>query len=157
MQPQILNFRFLKIIPRLLGIRRIVLSMKRKTTTRTRSGRRGIAAVEAAICLPVLIAIWLGTVEITRTLTLKQQSQLFASAAAARILDTNTPLQDVESNIELMAKEFDVLGVDVSVTRFDNDLVEASVSINIDQNSSLGTLFPGRSVASTYYTFRKAN
>lgn len=134
--------------------RNLALGM-RKLHTKRFSDRRGIAAVEAAVCLPVLIIIWLGTVEITRTLTLKQQAQLLSSTAAHRVIDSTTALSEIESNLTSLAEELDIQGVDVSVTRFDTELVEASVSINIDQNSSLGTLFPGRSVNSTYYSYRE--
>ena len=47
--------------------------------------RKGIAAVEAAVCLPMLVIIWLGTVEVSQIISLKQQGQLLASTAANRV------------------------------------------------------------------------
>lgn len=128
--------------------------MKRKRRKRF-DNRAGVAVVEAAVCLPVLIVIWLGTVEISRTLTLKQQGQLLSSTAAHRIIDSNEPFTDIEADLENLAQEIGINGVDVSVTQFDPELVESTVTIDIDQNSNLGTLFPGRSVTSTYYSYRE--
>lgn len=128
--------------------------MKRKRRKRF-DNRAGVAVVEAAVCLPVLIVIWLGTVEISRTLTLKQQGQLLSSTAAHRIIDSNEPFTDIEADLETLAQEIGINGVDVSVTQFDPELVESTVTIDIDQNSNLGTLFPGRSVTSTYYSYRE--
>ena len=128
--------------------------MKRKRRKRF-DNRAGVAVVEAAVCLPVLIIIWLGTVEISRTLTLKQQGQLLSSTAAHRIIDSDEPFTDIEADLETLAQEIGINGVDVSVTQFDPELVESTVTIDIDQNSNLGTLFPGRSVTSTYYSYRE--
>ena len=128
--------------------------MKRKRRKRF-DNRAGVAVVEAAVCLPVLIVIWLGTVEISRTLTLKQQGQLLSSTAAHRIIDSDEPFTDIETDLETLAQEIGINGVDVSVTQFDPELVESTVTIDIDQNSNLGTLFPGRSVTSTYYSYRE--
>ena len=111
--------------------------------------------MEAAVCLPVLIIIWLGTVEISRTLTLKQQGQLLSSTAAHRIIDSDEPFSDIETDLETLAQEIGIKGVDVTVTQFDAELVESTVTIDIDQNSSLGTLFPNRNVTSTYYSYRE--
>ena len=112
--------------------------MKRKRRKRF-DNRAGVAVVEAAVCLPVLIVIWLGTVEISRTLTLKQQGQLLSSTAAHRIIDSNEPFTDIEADLETLAQEIGINGVDVSVTQFDPELVESTVTIDIDQNSNLGT------------------
>ena len=128
--------------------------MKRKRRKRF-DNRAGVAVVEAAVCLPVLIIIWLGTVEISRTLTLKQQGQLLSSTAAHRIIDSDEPFTEIEADLENLAQEIGINGVDVSVTQFDPELVESTVTIDIDQNSNLGTLFPGRSVTSTYYSYRE--
>ena len=127
--------------------------MRRKT--RKHDNRKGIAAVEAAVCLPVLIVIWLGTVEVSRTLTLKQQGQLMASTAASRILESGTPFAEIEADLETLAEDLGIFGVDVSVKRFDPELVESTVTIDIDQNSSLGSLYPNREVVSRYYAFRE--
>lgn len=127
----------------------------RKVRRKRFDNRAGVAVVEAAVCLPVLLIIWLGTVEISRTLTLKQQGQLLSSTAAHRIIDSNEPFTDIEADLENLAQEIGINGVDVSVTQFDPELVESTVTIDIDQNSNLGTLFPGRSVTSTYYSYRE--
>ena len=57
--------------------------------------RKGIAAVEAAVCLPMLVVIWLGTVEVSQIISLKQQGQLLATAAANRIVESNDSFAEI--------------------------------------------------------------
>ena len=117
--------------------------------------RKGIAAVEAAVCLPMLVIIWLGTVEVSQIISLKQQGQLLASTAANRVGDSGDSFADIETEVKTIADSLGIEGCDVTVRQFESEIVEASVSIDAAQNSTLSSVLGARTVASTYYSFRE--
>ena len=116
--------------------------------------RRAVAAVEAAVCLPILIVIWLGGFELSRVLSLKQQAQLFASNAALQVLETNNSFENIETDVETLATSLGIEGCDAVLTRIDSEIVETTVSIDYAQNSPLSAIFQQQPVASTYFSYR---
>ena len=117
--------------------------------------RRGIAAVEAAVCLPVLIVIWLGTVEVSTVLTLKQQSQLIAAAAAQQTLESTATFTEIETKFKNLADSIGIEGATVSLRQFDGEIVETEVTIDVGPNSTFGSLLKTKKVNSKYYSFRE--
>ena len=117
--------------------------------------RRGLAAVEAAVCMPVLIVIWFGTVEISRVLTLKHQGQLIASTAAHRVIDSTKELSEIETDMEALAETIGIVDADVTLSRFNSEIVESQITINVAKNSTFGTLLTTPQVTSKYYSFRE--
>ena len=123
---------------------------------RTRfKNRRAAAAVEAAVCLPVLVVIWFGSFELARVLSLKQQAQLFASAAATKVLETTDDFSAIEEDTEALAISLGIKGCEVSLSRVDSQIVESSVVIDFGQNSPLSSVLSDRPVTSTYYSYRE--
>jgi len=117
--------------------------------------RRAVAAVEAAVCLPVLVLVWFGSFELARLLSLKQQAQLFASTAANRVIETTDSFESIEAGVENLATSLGIEEVDAVVTRIDSEVVESSVTIDFARNSPLSSLLTGREVNSTYYSYRQ--
>lgn len=117
--------------------------------------RRGIAAVEAAVCLPVLIVIWLGTVEVSTVLTLKQQSQLIAAAAAQQTLESTATFTEIETKFKNLADSIGIEGATVSLRQFDGEIIETEVTIDVGPNSTFGSLLKTKKVNSKYYSYRE--
>ena len=117
--------------------------------------RRGIAAVEAAVCLPVVIVIWLGTVEVSTVLTLKQQSQLIAAAAAQQTLESTATFTEIETKYKNLADSIGIEGATVSLRQFDGEIVETEVTIDVGPNSTFGSLLKTKNVNSKYYSYRE--
>ena len=117
--------------------------------------RRGIAAVEAAVCLPVVIVIWLGTVEVSTVLTLKQQSQLIAAAAAQQTLESTATFTEIETKFKNLADSIGIECATVSLRQFDGEIVETEVTIDVGPNSTFGSLLKTKNVNSKYYSYRE--
>ena len=120
-----------------------------------RKNRRGVAAVEAAVCLPLLIIIWFGTFEVTRRTSLQQQAQLLAANAAHRILESNAPFETIEIDTLNLAESLGLEGCDVQISRVDSQIVETSVSMDFGQNSPISSILSGEQVISNYYSYRE--
>lgn len=129
--------------------------MRTRKRKRFTNNRRGIAAIEAAVCLPVLIVVWLGTVEVSRMLTLKQQGQLLASTAAHRVIESSTPLTSIETDMEALAVSLGLQGCDVVLSRLDSEVIESRVIIDSSQNSTFSSILLGRDIVSQHYSFRE--
>ena len=100
-------------------------------TTKKRNKRRGIAAVEAAVCLPVLVVVWLGAYEVNQVLSLRQQSQLLSATAANRVVSTAIPFADIETEIEDFSESVGIKNCEVTLTRVDSEVVESLSLIHI--------------------------
>lgn len=122
-----------------------------------RKERKGIAAVEAAVCLPILVVIWLGSFEVLQILALKQQGQLLSSTAAQRVVASADSFNDIEARVLSMSEAIGINDCEVEIQRVDPDLVESIVTIDLAKNSPspLGSLFNHQSVSSHYFAFRK--
>ena len=124
-------------------------------TKRRIKNRKGVAAVETALCLPLLIIIWMGTFEVSRQTSLRQQTQLLASSAANRILETTTPFGEIESETLVLAEALGIEDCQISITRVDSEIVRSDVTIDFSQNSPLSLILDGQQITSTYYSYRE--
>ena len=124
--------------------------MKRKFTN-----RKAVAAVEAAVCLPVLLVVWFGSFELSRMLSLKQQVQLLASNAAHEVIVGVDTFEEIETEVEALATSLGIDGADVTVTRLDSEIVSSTVTVDFGQNSPLSSVLAGRQVSSTFQAFRQ--
>jgi hypothetical protein len=119
------------------------------------NNRRGIAAVEAAVCLPLLIIVWFGTFEVTRRTSLQQQAQLLASNAAHRILESTTEFETIEADTLVLAESLGIEGCQVEISRIDREIVETIVSMDFSQNSPISSILRGQQIQSAYYSYRE--
>ncbi|AXS38894.1 TadE/TadG family type IV pilus assembly protein [Breoghania sp. L-A4] len=89
--------------------------------------QRGIAAVEFALILPILLVLLMGTVELTRALTYDRKVTQVASTVADLVAQATTvstsDLADIfkVSKIILQPYPADTLGIVVSSVEFDSD------------------------------------
>ena len=127
--------------------------MKRKAPNR--NNRRAVAAVEAAVCLPMLVFVWLATFELTQATALKQQGQFLSSTAAHRVIESNDSFTTIENEIMALANSLQLNGCEVNLQRVDSEIVECAVTIDFAQNSPIRTLLSDRLVDSSYFTYRK--
>ncbi|MEO8494398.1 MAG: TadE family protein [Planctomycetota bacterium] len=86
--------------------------MKRHSTT----ARRGVAAVEFAVILPVLLLLVLGTVEATSMIYLKQSIQIAAYEGARVALVPGSNKNNVIGACNQILKDRNVQGATVTVT-----------------------------------------
>lgn len=121
---------------------------------RSRKNRRGVAAVEAAVCLPLLIIIWFGTFEVTRRTSLQQQAQLLAANAAHRILESDAPFDTIEADALDLAESLGLDGCTVQISRVDSEIVETTVSMDFTDNSPISSILRGQQIVSSYYSYR---
>lgn len=120
-----------------------------------RFNRNGIAAVEAAVCFPVLVIIWLGTFEVSRRTTLQQQAQLLAASTAHRVQETDIDFGALRSETADLAQALGLEDVQVQISRHDNEVIESTVSMDFTKNSPISTFLRGRQVSSVYYSYRE--
>lgn len=116
--------------------------------------RNGIAAVESAICLPLLIVVWLGSYEMVHALSLKQQCQLLCTTAANRVIDSSADFETIESEIITLSQSIGIVDCEITVQRLDAEVVESVVTVNYSKNSALASIFELGSVSSSYYSYR---
>ncbi len=120
-----------------------------------RHRRRGAAAVEAAICLPLLVAIWLMTVETNQLITLKQQAQILSSMGATQVVNTLDPVETIEGRVVAVADSLGLEAFQVQIRRLDDEIIETQVSIDFSANSPTKSLLGTDIVTSTSYSFRE--
>ena len=113
-----------------------------------------VVTVEAALCLPVLVLIWLLSYEVVHMQSLKQQRQLLSSTAATRILESTKNLDVIEDEIVDLADQLNLEGCVVELQRIDKQIVEAVVEIDYSQNSVLGSILKVQDVRSVNYSYR---
>lgn len=131
------------------------MRLKETEISQIASNRRVlVVTVEAALCLPVLVLIWLLSYEVVHIQSLKQQGQLLSSTAATRILESTKNLDVIEDEIVDLADQLNLEGCVVELQRIDKQIVEAVVEIDYSQNSVLGSILKVQDVRSVNYSYR---
>ena len=120
-----------------------------------RTKREGAAAVEAAICLPLLVAIWLLTVETNQLISLKQQAQILSSMGATQVVSSLDDTELIEERLVAMAESMGLQDFEIRIQRVDDEIVQTEVAIDFSANSSTNSLLGTDSVTSSSYSFRE--
>lgn len=122
---------------------------------RKKNKRKGIAATEAAICLPILVFIWIASLQLLQLLAFKQQAQLLASHAATRVVASTIPFDVIESEVTAMAETLEIRGVEASVSRVNPLMVRSVVKFNLEENAPIATaLSVSPTIESTFFSYR---
>ena len=121
---------------------------------RPKESRKGAAAVEAAICLPVLVGIWLATTELNQFINLRQQTQILAAMSAEKVVRSTDSFEKIQDAVEENAESLGLVGCVVTITQTDEEVVQSNVSIDFTENASSRSLFGTQNVTSTCYSFR---
>ena len=121
--------------------------MKLKLNARVKYRREGVAAVEVAVCLPVLILIFFSSLELTNRMFLQQAGTAAAYEAARMIAEPGGTEVAARIRAEEILRAHSVNDAVVSITPSITEQTEAgtviqvSVSIPLGSNSTDGGRF----------------
>lgn len=132
-----------------------VVNRRRRGRSLRKSRRLGAATVEAAICLPVLVVVWLGAFELNQLVTLRQQTQVVASLTADKVVRSLRSFDFIENEVETIAESLGLQDVQIEIVQVDNQIVESKVTIDFASNSPSNTILRFNEVSSTCYSYRK--
>ncbi len=104
--------------------------------------QRGAAVVEAAIALPVILVIILGTVEVCNNIFLKQSLSLMAFEGARVAIIPDATFEDIEQQVEEFAATRNIVIDSVVVDPEDFSSQPAGAVIEVQVTSSASQ--PGR-------------
>ena len=122
---------------------------------RSKVCRNGVAAVEAAICLPVLVIIWLAASEINQLVNLKQQTQILAAMSSDRAVRTFYSFDLIEEEVKGIAESLGLEECAVTMRWSTGDIVESKVTVDFSLNSPTHSLLGISEVSSALYAYRK--
>ncbi|MEM6799664.1 MAG: TadE/TadG family type IV pilus assembly protein [Planctomycetota bacterium] len=130
--------------------------MRRQPSTASRRNRRGVAATEFAVCLPVLVLLLLGMIETCSMVFLKQSLACAAYEGAHTALMPDATAADVRRVCEEILADRRVQGatIDVSPSNLnsmpDGDYLEVTITAPSDRNGVIpGRFFRGQTLSST--------
>lgn len=128
-------------------------SLPRATAGGSLAARRGIAATELAVCMPLLVLIVLATME-TCAMMFLQQSLSVAAYEAARVGLAGAPSSEVQAQCQQILDDREVRGASVVLTPSNVAGATAGTWITVEarapfsQNSLAGGwLFGGRQLS----------
>ncbi len=115
-------------------------------TRRNSRRRRGVAAAEFAVCLPVMILLVVGAVETSSMIFLKQSLTVAAFEGGRTAIAPNATTDDVKKTCETILSDRRVNGGTVTVTpSVENaavgEFVQVEVTAPCDQNTIIAGLF----------------
>jgi len=123
---------------------------------RPRSRRRGVAATEFAVCLPIIVLLVLGTIEACSMIFLKQTLAIAAYEGARTAIIPGKTKADVEAACNQILADRNVSGgtVVVKPANFDalepGEFVDVTVSAPCNANSIVRNKFyKGKTLTST--------
>jgi len=121
-----------------------------------RSGRRGVAAAELAVCLPVVVLIVLATIESCSALFLKQSLTVAAYEGVRTAIEKGASSTTVQTNCNAILKDRKIQGSQVTVRPANiaslkaGDYINVTVSAPCNANSLVPTtFFRGKSLSAT--------
>jgi Flp pilus assembly protein TadG len=122
----------------------------------SRRRRRGVAATELAVCLPIIVLLVLGTIEACSMIFLKQSLSVAAYEGARTAIIPGMKKSDVETACNQILKDRNVAGAVVTVTpsnieKLDpGEFVDVTVSAPCNLNSVVPNKFyRGRTLSAT--------
>jgi hypothetical protein len=118
--------------------------------------RRGVAAAELAVCLPVIVLLVIATIEACSALFLKQSLTVAAYEGVRVAIANGSTLTDIETTCEQILTDRKIKGARVTVRPSDmasvrpGDYLDVEVSAPCDANSVIPTSFyRGRTLSAT--------
>lgn len=126
------------------------------TCPRSRRRRRGVAATELAVCLPIIVLLVLGTIEACSMIFLKQSLSVAAYEGARTAIIPGMKEADVKAACNQILVDRNVSGATVTVTPTNidalnpGDFVDVTVSAPCNANSVVRNKFyKGRTLSAT--------
>lgn len=122
----------------------------------SRRQRRGVAAAELAVCLPVIVLLVIGTIDACSMIFLKQSLSVAAYEGARTAIIPGKTKDDVEAACQQILADRKVSGGQVTVKPADiaalnpGDFVDVTVSAPCSANSVVpNTFYRGRTLSAT--------
>jgi len=104
--------------------------------TRVEACRSGVATVELAVVLPVLMSVFLGGMAVSQQISLQQNANILASTAALQAVDPDRQLLEIQEWTENYSAELGIKDAKVTVARISKNEVAVDVSLPYDSNST---------------------
>lgn len=136
------------------------LRFRKAATSFRRLGRRGTATVEAAVCLPLLILISLGAIEVNNYFYLRRTMVLAAYEAGRMVSEDGTRQRDIVATAEQTLEQRGVSGYTVILSPAtvenleDGTEVIVSIQVNKKDNQLVPLEFGGPTMQVNYLTVR---
>ena len=136
----------------------MILHYSRNFTTcdRKTARRRGVAATEFAVCLPVLVLLVLGMIECCTMIFLKQSLTVAAYEGVRTALEDRAASTDVRRTSQQILTQRRVQGGSIAVNPADitaapvGQYITVTVSAPADRNSVIpGSFFRGRTLSAS--------
>lgn len=97
-----------------------------------RSDRRGSAVVEASFCIPLIIVLMLGTLEVCSGIYLKESLTVAAYEGTRAGLGRRTKREEVEIIVKQMLEDRNVQNATVTITPDDFDTLRALDPVSVE-------------------------
>lgn len=110
-------------------------STRRRTRTGVQTSRSGVAAVEAAICFPLIIILMLGTLEITAGLYLRQSLSVCSFEACRIGTRRGATAADVQERANEVLADRGINGAEVIITPSDFSGLLSLDQISVEMNA----------------------
>ncbi len=127
---------------------------RKRTARMSASGRRGVAATEFAVCLPVIVLLILGTLECCTMIFLKQSLTIAAYEGVRTGLEDGAVTTDVRRTSQQILTQRRVQGGTTSVNPNNipavptGQYITVTVTAPADRNSVIpGSFFRGRALS----------
>ena len=130
----------------------------------TRQPRQGVAAVELALCMPLIMLLLLGTIDACSMIFMKQSLTIAAYEGARTSVIPGADASEIEADCLQVTSDRGIQGATVTVTPADpttalvGDFIAVTVTAPCDNNSILASLFySGRSLSARVEAMKEYN
>lgn len=127
-----------------------------KRRSRRATTRRGVAATELAVCLPVVVLIVIATIEACSALFLKQSLTVAAYEGVRTALAERSTPSNVEATCQQILQDRKVQGATITISPKNitslkpGDFIDVTVSAPCDENSVVPAAFyRGKTLSAT--------
>ena len=106
--------------------------------------QRGTAAVELAVCLPVMVILVLGAIECATMTFVKQSLHIVAYETARSAISPTAKNSEVQSRMNAMIAERKLVGADVQISPADIELINSGthISVTVTAPTAENSVFP---------------
>lgn len=115
------------------------------TTTKTKSRRRGIAATEFAVCLPIMLVLIVGTIEACSMIYLKQTLSVAAYEGIRASIKPSATTADVTAACNRILTDRNVQGGTVTITPsdFETQPVQTWITVRVHATGGSNSVIAG--------------
>ncbi len=115
------------------------------TKRRIQLCRRGVAAAEFAVCLPLIIVLLLGTLEASTMIFLKQSLSIAAYEGARTSITSNATAVDVQASCNQILTQRNVAGasVVVSPSPLESQAIQSWITVTVSAPASSNSVIQG--------------